>query len=59
MLSECDNTDKKEFGRAEIYEKSNSLLTKGFLKVKKSTVWMSHSDQVIKMGDGFSVVAPK
>ncbi|AEA81390.1 Glutamine-hydrolyzing GMP synthase [Candidatus Pelagibacter sp. IMCC9063] len=50
-------TNKKEFGRAEIYEKSNSLLTKGFFKQKKNTVWMSHSDQVIKIGDGFSVVA--
>ena len=50
-------TNKKEFGRAEIYEKSNSLLTKGFFKSKKNTVWMSHSDQVIKMGNGFSVVA--
>ena len=28
-------TNKKEFGRAEIYEKSNSLLTKGFFKQKK------------------------
>jgi len=50
-------TDKKEFGRAEIYLKSNSLLTKGFFKNKKNSVWMSHSDQVTKMGKGFSIVA--
>ena len=28
-------TNKKEFGRVEIYEKSNSLITKGFFKQKK------------------------
>ena len=50
-------TNKKEFGRAEIYLKSNSLLTKGFFKNKKNSVWMSHSDQVTKMGKDFSVVA--
>ena len=50
-------TNKKEFGRAEIYLKSNSLLTKGFKKKKKNSVWMSHSDQVTKMGKGFSIVA--
>ena len=50
-------TNKKEFGKAEIYSKSNSLLTKGFFKNKKNSVWMSHSDQVTKMGKGFSIVA--
>ena len=50
-------TKKKEFGRAEIYSKTDSLLTKGFFKNKKNFVWMSHSDQVTKMGKDFSVVA--
>jgi GMP synthase (glutamine-hydrolysing) len=50
-------TNKKEFGRAEIYLKDNSLLTNGFFKNKKNSVWMSHSDQVVKMGKNFSVVA--
>ena len=48
---------KKEFGRAEIFLKNNSLLTKNFFKNKKNLVWMSHSDQVTKIGKGFSTVA--
>jgi GMP synthase (glutamine-hydrolysing) len=48
---------KKEFGRAEIFLKNNSPLTKYFFKNKKNLVWMSHSDQVTKIGKGFSTVA--
>jgi GMP synthase (glutamine-hydrolysing) len=48
---------KKEFGRAEIFLKNNSPLTKNFFKNKKNLVWMSHSDQVTKIGKGFSTVA--
>ena len=48
---------KKEFGRAEIFFKSNSPLTKNFFTNKKNLVWMSHSDQVTKIGKGFSTVA--
>lgn len=50
-------SQKKEFGRAEIFFKINSPLTKNFFKNKKNLVWMSHSDQVIKIGKGFSTVA--
>ena len=48
---------KKEFGRAELFCKSSSPLTKNFFKDMKNTVWMSHSDQVTKIGAGFSTVA--
>lgn len=48
---------KKEFGRAEIFLKNNSPLTKNFFKNKKNLVWMSHSDQVTEIGKGFSTVA--
>jgi len=48
---------RKEFGRAEIYFKKNSPITKNFFTNKKNTVWMSHSDQVSKLGKGFDVVA--
>ena len=48
---------KKEFGRAEIFLKNYSPLTKNFFKNKKNLVWMSHSDQVTKIGKGFSTVA--
>ena len=48
---------KKEFGRSEIYPKLKSPITKNFFVNKKNTVWMSHSDQVIKTGIGFDVVA--
>ena len=50
-------SQKKEFGRAEIFFKSNSPLTKNFFTNKKNLVWMSHSDQVTKIGKGFSTVA--
>ena len=50
-------SNKKEFGRAELFCKSNSPLTKNFFKDSKNTVWMSHSDQVTKIGTGFSTVA--
>ncbi len=33
---------KREFGRAVIYKKKNSLLTKNFFNLKKRSVWMSH-----------------
>jgi GMP synthase (glutamine-hydrolysing) len=48
----------REFGLANIYKKSDSLLTKNFFNKKKSKkVWMSHADQVSKIPKGFNVLA--
>ena len=48
----------REFGLANIYKKSESLLTKNFFNKKKSKrVWMSHADQVSKLPRDFKVVA--
>ena len=51
------SSKKKEFGRAELFFKKKSPLINNFFKSKKNIVWMSHSDQVIKVGKGFEVVA--
>jgi len=48
---------RKEFGRAELYSKKKSPLTKKFFTNNKKIVWMSHSDQVSKVGSGFEIVA--
>jgi len=48
---------KKEFGRAELFEKKKSLITKGFFQDKKNEVWMSHSDSVQVKPKGFEVIA--
>lgn len=48
---------KKEFGRAQLYSLKKSPLTSNFFKNKRNIVWMSHSDQVIKVGKGFEIVA--
>ena len=48
----------REFGLANIYKKSESLLTKNFFNKKKSKrVWMSHADQVSKLPKNFKLVA--
>ena len=47
---------KREFGRAFIYKRKNSLLTKNFLNSKKS-VWMSHEDAVVKLPKKFRTIA--
>ena len=47
---------RREFGRTFIFEKRKSLLTKNFFK-KKSSVWMSHEDAVIKIPKKFKVIA--
>tara|TARA_B110000285_G_scaffold234717_1_gene312691 strand:- start:1316 stop:2875 length:1560 start_codon:yes stop_codon:yes gene_type:complete len=51
------NIRKREFGRAILIQKKNSLLTKNFFKKNKSTVWMSHQDSVSILPVGFSKVA--
>ena len=47
---------KREFGRAFIFKKRRSELTKNFFK-NKSSVWMSHEDAVIKLPKNFQVIA--
>ena len=46
---------KREFGRALIFKKKSSLLTKNFFNYKK-IVWMSHEDAVVKLPKKFKVV---
>ena len=46
----------REFGLANIYKKSDSLLTANFFNKKESKkVWMSHADQVSKIPKNFMV----
>jgi len=47
---------KREFGRAILYKKNTSLLTKNFLN-NKTSVWMSHEDVVVKLPKKFKLVA--
>ena len=47
---------RREFGRASLFEKKASLLTKNFLNVQKS-VWMSHEDAVVKLPKKFKTIA--
>jgi GMP synthase (glutamine-hydrolysing) len=51
------NIKKREFGRAILEEKKNSLLTKNFFKKNKPIVWMSHQDSVYKLPKGFLKIA--
>jgi GMP synthase (glutamine-hydrolysing) len=51
------NIKKREFGRAVLIKKKNSLLTKNFFNRGKSVVWMSHQDTVYKLPKGFSKIA--
>ncbi|WP_075534120.1 glutamine-hydrolyzing GMP synthase [Candidatus Pelagibacter communis] len=47
---------RREFGRAFVFKKSRSLLTKNFFSPKVA-VWMSHEDAVVKLPKGFKQVA--
>ncbi len=47
---------RREFGRAFIFKKKQSDLMKNFF-LKKTSVWMSHEDTVIKLPKNFKVVA--
>ena len=46
---------RREFGRAFIYKKTRSLLTKNFFN-QKSAVWMSHEDALVKLPKGFKTI---
>ena len=48
---------KREFGRAILYKKKQSLLVKKFFNTKNKTVWMSHQDVVTKLPKGFKIIA--
>ena len=48
---------KREFGRALLYKKKTSLLTKNFFFKKNMSVWMSHQDAVSKLPSGFQTIA--
>ena len=47
---------KRDFGRAYIFKKNNSLLIKNFFS-SNTSVWMSHQDAVIKLPKGFKTIA--
>ena len=47
---------QREFGRAFLIPKKNSLLTKDFLN-KTQAVWMSHEDAVVKIPKNFNLIA--
>ena len=47
---------RREFGRALIFKKKKSLLTKNFFNKNKS-VWMSHEDAVVRIPKNFKIVA--
>ena len=47
---------KREFGRAVLFKRKKSLLTKKYLNTKK-LVWMSHEDVVVKLPKNFKVIA--
>ncbi len=49
--------NKREFGRAKIFENHKSILTKNFYTKKFSEVWMSHQDAVSQLPKGFKRTA--
>ncbi len=51
------NIKKREFGKAILIKKSNSILTNNFYINNKSDVWMSHQDGVVKIPKYFKVIA--
>ena len=48
---------QREFGRANLVKRQNSVLIKNFFKGKKSLVWMSHQDAVTKLPKNFKIIA--
>ena len=46
----------REFGRALLFKKSSSLLTKNFLD-SQNLVWMSHEDAVVKLPRDFKLIS--
>ena len=52
-----NQSNKREFGKVEIFEKRKSILTKNFFVNSKATVWMSHQDAVVKIPKNFINIA--
>jgi GMP synthase (glutamine-hydrolysing) len=52
-----EKAKKREFGRAEIAPENGLSQNLLFKDVPASTVWMSHSDKVTKLPEGFDVTA--
>ncbi len=48
---------QREFGRAILFKKKNSILIKNFFNKKNKSVWMSHQDAVTKLPKNFITVA--
>lgn len=46
---------KREYGKADVVFQADSLLTKGL--EASQTVWMSHSDKVVELPEGFRIDA--
>ncbi|ARQ08091.1 glutamine-hydrolyzing GMP synthase [Macrococcoides canis] len=49
-----ERANEREYGKAVITAETHSLFTK---LPEEQTVWMSHSDKVINLPDGFNVIA--
>ena len=47
---------KREFGRATLFKRKNSLLIKNFFTKKNKSVWMSHQDAVTKLPKNFRAI---
>ena len=47
----------REFGRASLLKKKNSLLTNKFFTTKQKFVWMSHQDAIVKLPKNFKIIA--
>ena len=47
---------RREFGRALIFKKKKSIITRNFFK-NKNAVWMSHEDTVVKLPKNFTNIA--
>ena len=47
---------RREFGRALLFKKKSSILTKNFFQ-NKNFVWMSHEDAVVKLPKEFKAIA--
>ncbi len=48
---------RREFGRAILFKKKDSILTKNFFKLNQRSVWMSHEDAVVSLPKNFISIA--
>jgi GMP synthase (glutamine-hydrolysing) len=52
---QVEKSNKREFGRALMHKQQEDVLLKDVMEL--SQVWMSHSDSILKMPEGFEVLA--